>query len=150
MKIRPSKPEDCQQISEIVSSATEQLRKIYRPKSSGPHKINEFSSIVSLANGSITGYVEYKLTESCLYFQGLAVKLEQRNKGIATQLIQYLAKLAKDKDLKSIELATIEETGNVAVFQNIGFCITSKEITEQFISDAHDSLYKVYMRMKIE
>ena len=103
------------------------------------------TKLVALNNRHIVGVVEYVEKNDHIYFQGLAVEPSRHRQGIARALITRLEKLCTERDLQKLALATIEETGNVQVFERLGFGVVEREQTDQYESDLYDILHIVKM-----
>jgi GNAT superfamily N-acetyltransferase len=58
---------------------------------------------------------------------GLGVHEDFRLKGIARSIIDHIIDLTNTKECISLRLFTIKETGNVPIFERIGFEIVSEQ-----------------------
>lgn len=105
----------------------------------------DVDKLVALINGQIKGVVEYIERDDQIYFQGLAVEPSRHRQGIARALICRLEKLCIERNFQKLALATIEETGNVRIFEKLGFCVVEREKTDRFKSDQYDNLHIVKM-----
>lgn len=152
--IRKPLPADSKTIAQIVTLATELLRKVYRPNdvaSSGVNKTREkFDSLVAIKNSGVVGVIEYKPEDTYIYFQGLAVEPAFRNQGIATKLIETLEEMALESTQRSLKMATIEETGNCRIFEKLGFNVTSREVSNGFHSNDCHPVHVVTMEKNID
>ena len=147
--IRKSLPVDSEEIARIVSLATEVLRKTYHPNSSsgtGAEKsIEKLESLVAIENTRVIGVVEYKMEDNFIYFQGLAVDPIFHKQGIARNIIQTLEGAARESDKRILKMATIEETGNVRIFEKIGFNVTSRKVSKCFQTNNCKEVHVVTM-----
>ena len=151
--IRKSLSIDSEEIARIVSLATEVLRKTYRPNNlsgSGPEKsIEKLESLVAIENARVVGVVEYKIEENCIYFQGLAVDPIFHKQGIARNIIETLESTARESGKRKLTMATIEETGNIRIFEKVGFSVTSRKASKSFQGNDCKEVHIVTMEKNI-
>ena len=108
---------------------------------------DEFNRLIAESDNQIIGTVEYKTKDKRLHFMGLAVKETYRRRGVSRALINELIEIAKSKNQNVISLHTIKETGNVEIFNKLGFVSVREEIDKYSISDKFDELHDVYMEL---
>ncbi|MCU7918573.1 MAG: GNAT family N-acetyltransferase [Candidatus Thiodiazotropha sp. (ex Epidulcina cf. delphinae)] len=153
IEVRRSLADDSVEITRIVSLATQILRKTYCLKNvseSGSAKPQEkLASLVAIVNAKIVGVVEYKQDEDHIYFQGLAVDPSYHRQGIARKIIETLESMASESGRKKLKTATIEETGNVLVFERMGFRVASRKPAERFQSKDHAEVHIASMEKDI-
>ncbi len=65
---------------------------------------------------------------------------------MATALLQRLEEVAAESGCHAVVLHTVLETGNVTIFERMGFVIESRQLTDLFESDASSTLSEVTMR----
>ena len=68
---------------------------------------------------------------------GLFVHEHHRRRGVARALLDALG--------PRLSLFTIRETGNVPIFERLGFAVVREELATEYVSDAHAQLHEVYM-----
>lgn len=78
--------------------------------------------LIAILDKKIIGAIRYKFPDSDnAYFCKLAVRKEYRNQGIATQLIQHVELIAKEKNCKKILLDCALEKGLVPYYEKLGY-----------------------------
>ena len=97
----------------------------------------------------MVGTLEYMREGDRIHLIGVAVHPDLHRKGVARQLISFMDGLAKQVGAKRLSLYTIRETGNVSVFEKLGFAVLREEVTLQFESDRFDVLNEVYMERQL-
>lgn len=115
-------------IEEVVSLATEDLRRIYRPcanPTGNPPSAHSITTLVAVKEKYIVGVIEYFAGDGALYFQGLAVHPAYRRQGIASALVKEIESIAIRLGAQKVVLSTILETGNPKIFTKLGYEITS-------------------------
>jgi GNAT superfamily N-acetyltransferase len=124
--VRPAQRGDEPAIEEVSASALETLRLVYRPTPAALTRKRELAvlpRLVALVDDQVVGTVEYALGDDRLHLMGLFVAAAHRQTGVARALVEQLAKLA---DRRPLSLNTIRETGNVPIFERLGFAIVSE------------------------
>jgi ribosomal protein S18 acetylase RimI-like enzyme len=81
-----------------------------------------------------------------LSFLSLGVHPAFRLCGIASALVEQLERIAVESGCRSVSLHTVRETGNVAIFERLGFRVESEAPTLLFESESHRTLSEVAMR----
>jgi GNAT superfamily N-acetyltransferase len=144
--VRRAAPEDTSAAEEVVAIATETLRETYRPKQYGDASAHPaLIRLVAEIEGRIVGTVQYGPKGSRLHIIGLMVHPDHRRKGVARAMIESLAGIARDLGLTHLSLYTIKETGNVPIFERLGFTVLRGETAVWAESDKYDALTDVYM-----
>lgn len=120
----------------VFQMATEALREIYRPKK-GMTRRNATTCdpprrLVAWQDGRVVGIVECIALESEIYVQGLAVHPNHRRQGVAKELLQHVIAVARREGKRTLRLSTIKETGNVPIFERLGFTVVRENIAERF------------------
>ncbi len=141
---------DTEPVNLIVAACTRELRMIYAPR---PNLVNVFQSqvhpvrIVAVdADNMIIGVAEYMGRDSALYVQGIAVAPKHRRRGVATGLLAHCASLAVHAGLPALEIATIKETGNVGIFNRLGFVVIDERVSERFWSHDEQPVTEITLR----
>jgi GNAT superfamily N-acetyltransferase len=142
-----------QGVSEATELANQSLRHIYRPTKAaraGKSLLDrELKRIVALVDDQVVGTVQYRIVGNCLHLVGLAVHPEYQRRGIARRLVESLDALARQFCLHKLSLYTIRETGNVPIFERLGFRAVAEKPDELAESDTHDQLIEVYMERTV-
>ncbi len=123
-------------------------RDVYRPIA-GPDpdgaKRFDLHGLVAVMDQAVVGVVKYYIEQTRLHLMGLAVDPNQRGRGIARNLIERLESIARERGLKELSLYTVEETGNVAIFSKLGFCVLTREPAPGLESQTGGPVMEAYM-----
>ncbi len=151
--VRAFKPEDAQGVAEVEASATATLRQVYRPNQKAlSHKskiMREMVRIVAECQGRIVGTTQYYVDGEAIRIIGLGVHGDFRHRGVARALVSWVTTRAREQSIPCIVARTVKETGNVPIFQMLGFDIESKRPDEYADNIAGGSLTDVSLRMNI-
>lgn len=147
--VREPVPGDDSELAEVDRIAIADLRKVYRPTTIALERrasINPgLRRLVAVAQGRIAGTVQYYMGVDRLSFLGLGVHSDFRRCGVATAMVQHLERIGRARGCKAISLNTVRETGNVEVFERMGFEVESQAPTLLFESETASTLYEVVM-----
>jgi len=110
-------------------------------KANAIKKIKQYrkSGIINIAidNNLIIGFIMYHYTiwDTCLhlFIDELGVKKEYRKKGIATILIRYAEKDAKNKNVRIIELIANKESNAFRLYKKLDYKETHAIVMEKHI-----------------
>jgi len=128
------------------------LRKFYHPTAQAK-KIGSdtpYKRIVAVADNKIVGVATYEVEGDFLYFGSLGVLTAYRKMGIAKKIISHIEEAAQSMGFSKIQCATMEKTGNVSIFEKIGFKKSSREITGKFESVDGEPIVEVYLEKSVE
>ncbi|MES9905130.1 MAG: GNAT family N-acetyltransferase [Sedimenticola sp.] len=120
---------------EIVKAATRELRKTYGPRTTGsqcdraPNEV-----LVALIGSMLVGTSEYIRKDDHIYVQGVAVHPEYQGIGVCRALLCKAEEIAMKDNLQTLALCAIEETGNVQIFEKLGFKVISRAVSTNYIS----------------
>lgn len=135
----------------IMAAATQELRRTYYPKETGKGCISTpAGALVALERGRVVGTVEYVLECDHVYLQGIAVHPKYRRRGICRSLLAAANALARENGLNTVVLYVIEETGNVTIFERLGFNITRRVPAVGYVSPTGAPVTRVEMERRIE
>jgi GNAT superfamily N-acetyltransferase len=121
--VRPADRGDEPGIAAVSESGVAALRRIYRPTAEALARYRRMPALprlVALVDNVIVGTVEYSLGDELLHLMGLYVAASHRRIGVARALIDELARIAGNRP---VTLDTIRETGNVPIFERLGFAV---------------------------
>jgi ribosomal protein S18 acetylase RimI-like enzyme len=151
--VREPVSEDTTELTEVDRLATADLRKVYRPTALAlEHRalINpNLQRLIAVLEGRVVGAVQYHIKGERLSFLGLGVHPDFRLRGIATAIVQNLEKIGRLRDCKAMVLHTVRETGNVGIFERMGFEVESQMPTLLFESETASTLHEVVMVKEI-
>lgn len=151
--IRPERTDDLASIQEVDAAARASLREIYRPSREalinksrmGPH----LRRLVAIIDGRVVGTVQYHVDGHSLGVVGLGVHPDVRRRGAARSLVRWLREIALNERADRLHLYTVKETGNVEIFEGLGFTVISEREDEFSESDRFDKLIAVEMEMRL-
>lgn len=130
IEVRPERLGDGEDLAIIEGHADKVLRKTYRPTKAGLRNnrriLKRTHRLMACANDKVVGTVQYYLENDGLRLLGLAVHRDFRRQGIARVLVEYVCRLSKQYKFSALGLSTIKETGNIAVFERLGFQIVAE------------------------
>lgn len=135
----------------VSKQALATLRKFYAPSATA-QKIGSKSSstrLVALSKDRIIGTVIYEEDGESLYFGGLGVLEDCRRQGVLKILVSHIEQIAKRGNFQKLTCATMIETGNVPIFEKLGFQVVSSEITNKFVSPAGQPVTEVRLEKLI-
>ena len=140
---------DAEGIQTVVDTAFATVRDVYHPKPDAvPTSENanlDSKTIVALANGEIVGAICIYQDATALHVSQLAVVPNFRKRGVARLLMQAASEAAIECGANQLRLNTIQETGNVAIFQRLGFTVETTIEATWCISDRFPELNEVSM-----
>jgi GNAT superfamily N-acetyltransferase len=82
---------------------------------------------VAECEAGIVGTLQYQEREESLHVKGVAVRTDWRRRGVARKLMEFVAAEARGRGSGRMTLYTVKQTGNVAVFERLGFCAVREE-----------------------
>jgi GNAT superfamily N-acetyltransferase len=124
------------ELAAVIASAIATLRHTYRPTDAAIARAASRSSprLVALDRDEIVGTLECEGG----HVLGLFVHEAHRRRGVARALLEALGP-------HGLSLVTIRETGNVPIFERLGFVVVREKLATELVSDAHAELHEVYM-----
>jgi GNAT superfamily N-acetyltransferase len=151
--VREAQVADAPRVSEVLRAAGDSLRAVYRPNSErllargNPYR--DSTVLVALVESTITGTLTYSLEDTRLHLRRLAVHPDYQRRGIAKALIDSAADRAVTAGALYLSLDTIKQTGNVAIFERLGFAIVDERRTDLFESCDSGELLDVRMERRV-
>lgn len=147
--VRELRPEDEPRAAEVDRLATDDLRKVYRPTDAALRQRTTLASdlrcLVAEIDRQVVGIVRYRIAGTRLSLLGLGVDPAARRCGVASALVHQLECIARDRGCTAMALRTVRETGNVPIFERLGFVVESEELTDIFVSERFAQLFEVLM-----
>lgn len=129
------------------------LRQVYRPTPAAVRRQQnlapDLKRLVAVDGTDLIGTVQYRVTNDGLHLLGLAVSPSRRRAGIARALMERLRSIAIDHLCRRLSLYTIEQTGNVKVFEHLGFKVVERAPAEGVISALGEPLTEAFMERVI-
>jgi predicted N-acetyltransferase YhbS len=151
--IRMATPTDADAAGRVEEEAFATVRSIYRPNAAA--HANRFAiaptleRLVAEVDGRIVGTVRFGVFGDRLRVIGLAVLPELRRRGVARALVEELARVAKLKGCRALGLYTVTKTGNVPVFERLGFRVVSEQPDVYSVSPDGGPLTEAYMEREV-
>ncbi|MBB3102559.1 GNAT family N-acetyltransferase [Azomonas macrocytogenes] len=148
--IREKTINDSAAVAEVITLATADLRRVYRPVSKPMKRAileeKYISKMLVAVDGElIFGVAEYYTKPDSLYIQGLATHPQHRRRGIAQALINAVEEIAIRENKPKLTLSTIKETGNSQIFARLGFIVVNEVRAEEFEGIDGQNVIKVEM-----
>jgi ribosomal protein S18 acetylase RimI-like enzyme len=151
--VREAVVHDMKVVNELVELSHRKLRRVYRPtRAALAHKAQlepKLVRLVAVLEGVVVGTLQYYLVDDRFHFVGLAVHPDRQRRGVARALVESLAERAEGLPVTKLSLYTVKETGNVPVFERLGFRVISEEPDHFAESEAHGQVTDVYMERPV-
>ena len=150
IKIREASEEDQAGIAQVAAEATATLRRVYRLNARAlANRTAMKRSLVCLVaemDGAIVGTVEYAVEDHVLRVINLGVRESFRRRGIARALVEALVRIARSSGVPCLLVHTVKETGNVPIFERMGFRVTAESEDAYSENDSGAPLTDVQFR----
>lgn len=148
-KVRKYRNEDSTSVQSILAAATKELRLVYAPRNQCGINTDKNSKplryVAINGDGLLVGVAEYIQASNVFYVQCVAVASYARKEGVARALLSYISTIAIRKGVATIEIKTIEETGNCKIFEQLGFVRSSRTESEKFLGRQGQPVTEVIM-----
>ncbi|QDT44778.1 putative acetyltransferase [Gimesia alba] len=147
--IREATSAEADEVAAVFEAAFAPIRLIYRPtaetlvRQADQHR--EETRLVAVIDEQVVATVEFDLHETYLHVLGLAVHPDFQRRGIAGCLLDWISNHAINLGRHTVVLETIKETGNVPLFEKLGFQVVDEAIASWCVSEIHEQLYFVTM-----
>ena len=152
IQVRDARSDDRTALLPLRQEAINALRRIYLPADEMPgmrRVMPRFDTLVAVVDGELVGTLEYTLAHEAVYLQGLGVAEAWQGQGVARKLVDAVAGLAERYPLPRLELCTIRETGNVQVFERLGFHVCEEAPSTQFVGAVGQPVSEVVMMKQL-
>ncbi|QDT29532.1 GNAT family N-acetyltransferase [Gimesia panareensis] len=147
--IRDARSDDAERVAVISEAAFAPLRSIYRPTGATiarqAERAQTGTRLVAEIDGEIAATVQYDQHSDHLHLIGLAVHPDYQRRGIAGCLLEEICQRAILLAQPAVVLVTIKETGNVPLFEKLGFRVTHEEVATWCVSETYPLLHDVKM-----
>jgi ribosomal protein S18 acetylase RimI-like enzyme len=149
--IREATPEDALDVSKVCQLGITELRRVYRPqfgltKQSSRKPIKR---LVALMDEKVVGTVQCQSIADRLHLIGLFVHPDYHRRGIARSLVEKSVMMARSEGINRLSLYTIEETGNVTIFERLDFTAVRRGVPFDMESVDGKPITEVYMERAI-
>ncbi len=152
--VRPATPEDNEAIREVIASAVATLRETYRPSAGTVARkaaiLGQLHRLVGVINGRVVGTTQYWIDGDAVRIVGLGVHSQFRRMGVATELVRCVAEIGDGLGAKRLVLHTVRQTGNVPVFEKLGFEVVSETEDQHSESSTYLTLVDVEMHKPLK
>ncbi len=151
--IRDSNREDAEGVARVDVSARATLRETYRPNQKAlAHKkamARQLHRLVAICGGTIAGTTQCYVDGNAMHLIGLGVHRDFRRQGVARALVAEVALRTRRLGLPVLITHTVAETGNVPVFEALGFQVQSRCLDEYSASVSGAPLTAVIMKLEL-
>lgn len=136
-------------IRAVCGRAVESLRRIYRPS---PELVQSQAEsvaplqLVATLDGEVVGCISCMPAPGRLHLWGLMVDPRRQRCGVARAMLCAAADLARSRRLEHLSLCTVVQTGNVALFERLGFDVVREEPALRFESVSGEVLTEAFMQ----
>ena len=137
-------PDSEQEIKEMSEMATAIVRDYYDPiigKEQNEYMLNMFQTVDAIRDQTAHGYryyfvregeknlgfVAFYPRENSLYLSKFYLYKDQRGKGYARPILEFLKTQAKELGLNRIELNVNRNNPSVAIYESLGFAVAREE-----------------------
>ncbi len=138
-------PNNEQEIKQMSEMATDILRDYYDPiigKEQNDYMLNMFQSVASIRDQLAHGYHYYFVRDddgknlgffafyprgNALYLSKFYLYKDQRGKGYARTILEFLKAQAKELDLGRIELNVNRNNDTIFIYEKLGFTVAREE-----------------------
>lgn len=148
--IRPATAEDVAAAEEVARQAYAAMWQIYHPKEDFvlPTVAGSVRLVAEIGN-TIVGTVTYAPIDDRLHLRRLAVDATFRRQGITRAFVEHVSERVKEAQLRALSLYTIEQTGNVPIFERLGFQRVHEVPANWAISTCGEELREVFMEKEV-
>lgn len=151
--IRKATADDADDVATVFDVAFAPLRAIYRPTSEiaarQAERAKEGARLVAEVEGQVVATVQYDSHKDHVHVIGLAVHPDFQRMGIARRMIDWIVEQAPTLGHTLVVLNTIKETGNVPVFEKLGFRVFYEAVATSFVSEEYPELHEVKMERNV-
>lgn len=151
--IRKATAEDADDVAAVFHAAFAPLRSIYRPTGEvaarQDERAKEGTRLVAEIDRKIVATVQFDSHKEHVHVIGLAVHPDFQRMGIARRLVDWIMTQAPALGHNVVVLDTIKETGNVPLFEKLGFRVFYEGVTTSFVSAKFSELHEVKMERNV-
>ena len=151
--VRNATPADEAAAVELSGQAFAELRAVYVPSprlaEAARQQDRRYARLVAEVDGAIVGTLAWAVEGERVHVRALAVVAAHRRRGVARALTERCAALARHRGLRAVSAYAIKETGNVALFERLGFAVVSEEVTATATTPAGEPVTEVYLERRV-
>ena len=147
IRVREPVPADETAIAAVVASGIATLRQTYRPTPVAVARKADLvlHRLVATDDDAIVGTVEYACNSERLHLMGLYTLDTHRGRGVARRIVDALVVIANAHGARTLSLYTICETGNVPIFERLGFEVVRETPARDVASEHQVPLTEAYL-----
>ena len=148
--VAPALPEDIAPAKAIAKAAFSELRSVYSPTQAAiANQPKSTAYVVAKIGQTVVGTLQYFDEGDRIYVFDVAVDMQYRRQGIARNLIDFVSDIACTLAHGIVATRTIKETGNLEVFEKLGFSVVKEETAKWCVSDRYPTLHDVYLERQV-
>lgn len=151
--VRVANSDDAADAADVFCAAFAALRCVYRPTSEAAarqaERAGEGSRLVAEIAGRIVGTVQFVVHKQHVHLIGLAVHPDFQRMGVAGRMIEAVVARAPTLGRSVVVLDTIKETGNVPLFEKMGFRVVRENLATWCESDDYAEAHDVVMQRDV-
>jgi ribosomal protein S18 acetylase RimI-like enzyme len=151
--VRMATPTDAAATLHVEEEAFATVRSLYRPNDAARANLSAIAPalerLVAEVDGRVVGTVRFGVFGDRLRVIGLAVVPTFRRCGVARALVEELTRVGKLKGCRALALYTVTKTGNVSVFERLGFRVVSEQPDAYSVSTDGGPLTEAYMEREV-
>jgi len=133
IEVREAEPGDRRETARIARRVNAAIQKVYQVQSSGSKQrfaSTKHRQLVATVDGAIIGAAHIAHHGERTHLVGLFVDPDYHGCGVAGHLVEAVAQVARKRGAKRVTLRTVRETGNVHVFEQLGFEVIEEHETD--------------------
>ena len=151
--VRAAEDGDAEQVRLVGEATFAAVRSIHHPKPSTVATLAATTPtlprLVAEQAGQVVGSVRYAVSDDVVRVIGLAVFPPLHRRGIARRILEALSEVGRRHSCRASALYTIVQTGNVPVFERLGFRTVSEAPDDHSISVSGAPLTEAYMERAV-
>ncbi|MBN1436641.1 MAG: GNAT family N-acetyltransferase [Sedimentisphaerales bacterium] len=138
-------PGQKQQADDLVAMAFASLRQYYVPCGECGELPSKPRCLIIKKRGEVVGTLSYYFDSPYVRLYRIAVRIDCRRQGVARSLIEYVDKYVAGPRGDELALYAVKETGNVEIFEKLGFAVQSESVAQFAKSPTGGEVYEVEM-----
>jgi ribosomal protein S18 acetylase RimI-like enzyme len=151
--VRDAAPADEPAALEVGRRAFEELRRVYVPSAgladAARRQAGRYARLVAEVDGAVVGTVTWAVEGDRVHLRALAVAPNHRRRGVARALVEHCTALTRRHGLRAVSAYVMRETGNVGVFERLGFRVVSEQVTDAATTPAGEPVTEVYLERPV-
>ena len=147
--VRVASPDDDIEAAVVRKAAFDRLRAIYRPTGEAAARqaarADEGTRLIAEIDGRIVGTLQFDVHQEHVHLIGVAVHPDFQRMGVARHMVEWVVVRTPGLGRNVVVLDTIQETGNVTLFERLGFRVVQVTVATWCVSDVHPDVHDVRM-----